>query len=103
MVDPPDHVPNPGAKSFRPSLAINLPHHNVDAPDDRGYIRDQATAADLVRDAQVAEAARPGPDAKRDRFLTRPADDVETHLPARALGFDVALARRQRSRRFHAV
>src|SRR3954470_20349176 len=84
-------------------LPINLPHHDIDRPDDRGNVGDQATPANLVRHAQIPVAARLGPDTQRDVFLARPADDVEAHLPPRAFGFDVAFARVQVPRWLNSV
>src|SRR6266542_2763639 len=86
-----------------PLSAVDLAHHYVDAPHDSRDVGDQATLAQLVRDTQVAEATRPRPHAQRHVLLRRPPDNVEAHLPSRALRFDVALADAELSRRLDAM
>src|SRR5947207_14399278 len=78
--------------TFASGSAVDLAHDDVDAPDDGRHVGDQAAAAQLAADAQVAEAARPRPHPQRHGLLARPADHVEPHLPPRALRLDVALA-----------
>src|SRR5207253_2033053 len=58
-------------------------------PDDGGNVGDEAAAAELVGDGEVAEGAAAGADAPGDGAAV--ADDVEAHLPAGAFGFEIRL------------
>src|SRR5206468_1384464 len=70
-------------------LPINLAHDDIERADDGGDVGDEAAAAELVGDGEVAEGAAAGADAPGDRAAV--ADDIEAHLPAGAFGFEIRL------------
>ena len=52
-------------------LAIDLAHDDVERADDGRHVGDQAAAAELVGDREVAERAAAGPDAPGNRRCRR--------------------------------
>src|SRR5881296_2362742 len=66
---------------------VNLAHHDVERPNDGWDVGDQAAAAELVGDGQIAERAAPRPGAPGDR--TAVTDHHEAHLAAGALGLQI--------------
>src|SRR5215471_20207517 len=74
-------------------LSVDLAHHDIQRADDRGDIRDQAAAAKLVCDREIAERAGAGAGPPGNR--TAVADNHEAHLTAWAFRFEIGLTLRQ--------
>src|SRR5438034_9903152 len=78
------------SRSERTTLPIDLPHYDVEGADDGGDVGDEAAAAELVGDGEVAEGAGAGAGSPGDGAAV--ADEVEAHLAAGAFGFHVGFA-----------
>src|SRR5262245_26837436 len=76
-----------GTRSMPATLAVDLAHDDVERADDGGDVGDQAAAAELVGDGEVAEAGAASAGPPGDRVAV--ADDVEAHLAAGSFGLQV--------------
>src|SRR4029078_10541239 len=71
-------------------LPIDLAHHDVERADDGRDVGDEASFAEFMRHREIAERTRTGAGSPGDGGTV--ADNVEAHLAARALSFQVGLA-----------